>query len=316
MIKNNHSPVDKPHDKLVRRLLSNPTTARELLDALLPDKVKSLIDLTTLERQPDTFVDLQHRMFEVDILFKAQCNDTDDDAYIWILIEQQREPDVWLPMRLFNYIGIIWEHVRKASKTRKAHSKLPFIYPLVISNASKPYHHSLHLRDLIQPESAKPLFDELFKNPIQLIDLAAIPDEQLRQQMQQHVQAHALLLSLKHVFDQDLQHQLETELLAYFQQLDRTGHADAVADMLYYLYNEGNLKNADQFWAFLHQKFSKNVEEKMMTLGQQAIQQAEFKKSIEIAQRMIAENSNPAFIMKVTGLSLEQINELQKNKIV
>jgi len=31
---------------------------------------------------------------------------------------------------------------------------------------------------------------------------------------------------------------------------------------------------------------------------------------------MIAENSNPAFIMKVTRLSLEQINELQKNKIV
>ena len=57
-----------------------------------------------------------------------------------------------------------------------------------------------------------------------------------------------------------------------------------------------------------------------MTLGQQAIQQAvqqaELKKSIEIAQRMIAENSNPAFIMKVTRLSLEQINELQKNKIV
>ena len=74
MSKHNNSPVDKPHDKLVRRLLSNPTTARELLEALLPDTVKSLIDLSSLERQPDTFVDRQHRMFEVDILFKAKCN--------------------------------------------------------------------------------------------------------------------------------------------------------------------------------------------------------------------------------------------------
>ena len=138
--------------------------------------------------------------------------------------------------------------------------------------------------------------------------------------MQQHVQAHALLLSLKHVFDHDLQHQLETELLAYFQQLDRAGHTDEVADLLYYLYNEGNLKNADQFWSFLHQKFSKNVEEKIMTLGQQAVQkaveQAAHQNSIEIAQRMIAENSNPAFIMKVTGLSLEKIQELQNNQAI
>ena len=59
-----------------------------------------------------------------------------------------------------------------------------------------------------------------------------------------------------------------------------------------------------------------------MTLGQQAIQQAvqqaveqtELKKSIEIAQRMIAENSNPTFIMKVTRLSLEKIQELQNNQ--
>lgn len=97
------SSVDKPHDKVIRRLLSNVTTAREVLDAYLPENVKNLLDLTHLERQPDTFVDAQHRLLEVDVLFKTRCKNTNKDAYVWLLIEQQRNPDVWLPLRLFCY---------------------------------------------------------------------------------------------------------------------------------------------------------------------------------------------------------------------
>jgi hypothetical protein len=56
---------------------------------------------------------------------------------------------------------------------------------------------------MIEPEEAKPLFDKLFKTPLQLIDLAAIADEEFRTKLQDHVRAQALLLSLKHVFDKD-----------------------------------------------------------------------------------------------------------------
>lgn len=74
---------------------------------------------------------------------------------------------------------------------------------------------------MIEQEEAKPLFDNLFKTPSQLIDLAAIPDEELRTHLQKRVQAQALLLSLKHVFDENLQDYLETVLLALFQALDQ-----------------------------------------------------------------------------------------------
>ena len=70
------STIKNPHDKLVRRLLSNITTARDLLEVYLPEKVRELVDLSHLERQPDTFVDAQHRMLEVDVLFKTRCKGT------------------------------------------------------------------------------------------------------------------------------------------------------------------------------------------------------------------------------------------------
>jgi predicted transposase YdaD len=320
---NSASPkIDKPHDKLVRRLLSNITTAREILEAYLPADVKALIDLNYLEQQPDGFVDAQHRFLEVDILFKTRCKITKEDSYIWVLIEQQRQPDVWLPLRLYCYLGIIWDHVRKASKTRAKSAKIPFIYPLVISNASTPYKHSLTLRDMIEPEEAKPLFDKLFNTPSQLIDLAAIPDEKLRAQLQGHVQAQALLLSLKHVFDKDLEWYMDTELLTFFQALEQLGHRDEVADLLYYIYREGNLSDSSRFWSYLHRKFSKEVEEKVMTLGQQAeqraVQQAVQHTRQETMQqtaiRMLEKQFDIKLISEITKLSLNEIKRLaEKN---
>ncbi|MBA2650240.1 MAG: Rpn family recombination-promoting nuclease/putative transposase [Legionella sp.] len=308
------SSVDKPHDKLVKRLLSNIATARDVLEVYLPFEVKSLIDLNFLERQPDSFVDAQHRVREVDVLFKTRCIGKEGDCYIWFLIEQQRDPDVWLPLRLFCYMGLIWDHIRKSSKSRAKSVQLPFIYPIIISNAAKPYKHSLTLRDLIEPEACRPLFDNLFKTPASLVDLAAIPDEELREKLQNHVQAQALLLSLKHVFDSNLQDYLEKVLLSTFQALEQQGYSDEVADLLYYIYNEGNLSDSSQFWAFLHQKFSKDIEEKVMTLGQQAIQQARLQESQETALRMLKEKLDIQLISKVTKLTQEEINRLANKK--
>lgn len=314
----NESMKGKPHDKLVRRLLSNTMTARGLLDAYLPETVKDLLDLDCLERQPNTFIDAQHRFLEVDILFKTRCRDSHEDAFVWFLVEQQREPDIWLPLRIFCYIAVIWDHIRKSSKSRAKTVKIPFIYPLIISNASKPYPHSLTLRDMIEPESAQILFDDLFKKPIQLIDLAAISDEELRHQTQEHVQIKALLLSMKHAFDETLQSFLETSLLPYYQTLDKMGHTDDVADMLYYLYNMGNLNNESRFWSFIHQQFSHDVEEKMMTLGQQATQRA-FEQGIqqdkqETALRMLEKKLDIQLIAEVTKLSQKEIRLLLKKK--
>jgi predicted transposase/invertase (TIGR01784 family) len=314
-IKNTQSPVDHPHDKLIRRLLSSVPTARDILESYLPQEVIALIDLNSLERQPDTFVDAQHRKHEIDVLFKTQCKKTAKEAYIWVLVEQQRDPDVWLPLRIFCYIAVIWDNFRKKYSSRAKSVKIPFIYPLIISNASKPYQHSLKLCDLIEPEEAKPLFDNLFKAPIQLIDLAAVPDEALRINLQEHVRAQALLLSLKHVFDSNLQSILETILFSVFKTLEDMGYKDDVADLLFYLYNEGNLTDSAQFWAFLHQKFSPDIEEKMMTLGQRDRQQASQEEKQKTALRMLKKKLDITLISEITDLTPQEIKQLAKKKL-
>lgn len=317
--KSKKSPVDKPHDMLIRRLLENESNALDIIDAYLPKEVKALFDLTCLERQPDTYVDAQHRAHAVDVLFKTRCKNTGEEAYIWVLIEQQRNPDVWMPLRIFCSIAVIWDNLRKKTKSHAKSVKIPLIYPLIISNSSKPYTHSLTLRDLIEPEEAQPLFDKLFTTPMQMLDLAAITDDEMREKLQEHVRAQALLLSLKHVYNKDFQTTFETLLIHTLQALEKMGAGDEVVDLLYYIYNEGNLADRTKFFTILHQKFSKDVEEKVMTLGQQAeakaLQQGIQQGLQESALRMIRKNKNVDEIVEFTGLSKETIKILvQKEK--
>ena len=131
--------VTQPHDKLVKRLLSNPATAKEILELYLPPDVLALTDLTKLSLQRDSFIDDEHRAFAVDLLFKTTFQE--EEGYLWVLLEHQRKDDPWLPVRIFKYIAIIWDHLRKVPKNHK----IPLVYPLIIYNGSRPYSHSLNV---------------------------------------------------------------------------------------------------------------------------------------------------------------------------
>lgn len=312
------SGVAQPHDKLVKRILSNPETAKEILELYLPQDVLAAVNLNNLSLQRDSFIDDEHRAFAVDLLFKTTFQE--EEGYLWVLLEHQRKDDPWLPVRIFKYVAIIWDHLRKTSKNHK----IPLIYPLIIYNGSRPYSHSLTLQDMIEPEASKNLFDNFFKTPFCLIDLATIEDDDLRKKLQNHVRGIALLMTLKHVFDRKLQNYFEQTLVTVFKQLDNCGDRDEVIDMLYYLLNEGQFLNEKKFWTILHQEFHPDIEGKVMTIAQRlrasgieegiekGIEKGEFKAKLEVAQRMLAEGVDIAFIAKLTGLSREKIKELEK----
>ncbi|TAK75919.1 MAG: hypothetical protein EPO11_04870, partial [Gammaproteobacteria bacterium] len=267
MKKQNGSSTHHPHDHIVKKLLSNPATARDILSLYLPADVLSAVDLSHLELQRDSFIDDEHRAFAVDLLYKTTFQH--EEGYIWILLEHQRKSDPWLPVRLFKYIAIIWDHVRKLNHS----THLPLVYPLVIYNGDQPYSHSLSLIDLIQPDTAKHLFTHLFTQPFSLIDLATIKDETLRKHVQERVKGIALLMALKHVYDRNLQIFFEQTLINPLKRLDQAGDSDEVVDVIYYLLNENEFLNGKRFWDTLHQEFSPNTEGKIMTIAQQLRQE-------------------------------------------
>lgn len=176
-----NNPIHQPHDKLVKRMLSNPEAAKDILSLYLPKEVLDIVDLNYLEMQKDSFIDDEHRAYAVDILYKTRFQN--EEGYIWVLLEHQRKSDVWMPVRIFKYIAIIWDHLRKSGQS----DSIPLVYPLVVYNGDKPYNHSLTLSDLIKPDQSKEIFNTLFTSPFTLIDLPAIDDNILRKQAQDGV---------------------------------------------------------------------------------------------------------------------------------
>lgn len=87
--------------------------------------------------------------------------------------------------------------------------------------------------------------------------------------------------------------------------------------MLQYLLERGELSDKDAFFNLIDQQISHQVGEKIMSLAEQlrqeGIREGEHKKEIEIAERMLAEGSDPVFIEKITALSINQIKKLAKN---
>lgn len=306
------SSVHQPHDKLIKKLLSNPATARDILSLYLPKDVLEIVDLNHLELQKDSFIDDEHRAYAVDLLYKTIFQSK--EGYIWVLLEHQRKSDYWMPVRLFKYIAMIWDHVRKTSKS----TSVPLIYPLLLYNGSQPYAHSLILSDLIEPEASRKIFSRLFTEPFCLIDLTTIEDESLRKSAQNRVKGIALLMALKHVFDKNLQAFFDQTLIKVLRQLDQSGDTDEVVDVLYYLLNEGEFLDEKRFWSILDHQFSQEVEGKMATIAEKMEQRGIEKNNMEIAKQLLSEKIGLsdsdliALIKRVTGLSEDKIQELRK----
>lgn len=308
------SSVHQPHDKLIKKLLSNVGMARDILSLYLPSEVLKIVDLNHLDLQRDSFIDDEHRVFAVDLLFKTKCQN--EDGYIWILLEHQSSDDPWLPVRIFKYIALIWEHLRSKSKK----PTIPFIYPLIIYNGQRPYSSSLNLKDLVHPVESRQLFDILFTTPFQIIDLTQIQDDTFRKQAQNHIRGIGLLMTLKHIFDKNLQYVFETILLDAYKNMDLAGNRDEVSDMLYYVLNKGDIPNKNRFWAILNQEFSYEVGDKVMTIAeqlrlegmQQGIQQGKIEGIELVAMRLLSINADLELIAQVTCLPLERIKKLKE----
>lgn len=305
--------IHQPHDKLVKRLLSNPEAAKDILSLYLPKEVLDIADLNYLEMQKDSFIDDEHRMYAVDILYKTKFQN--EEGYIWVLLEHQRKSDFWMPVRIFKYIAIIWDHLRKIDKS----DSIPLVYPLVVYNGDKPYHHSLTLSDLIKPDQSKEIFGTLFTRPFSLIDLSTIDDDTLRKQAQDHIKGVALLMALKHASDRNLQVFFDQILFKILKRLEQEGDIDEVVDVSYYILKESEFLDKNWFFEmFRSQKFSPEVENKMSTIAQQLEEEGREKGKIEIAKQLLNEKIGLsdaeliALVKRLTGLSDDKIQELRK----
>ena len=90
------------HDSGYKKLFSNRTIFRQLLETFVNQEWVHSLDFDTCETLDKSFISEHYKETESDLIYKIQFHDR--EVYIYILIEFQSTVDSFMALRVLNYI--------------------------------------------------------------------------------------------------------------------------------------------------------------------------------------------------------------------
>ena len=147
------------HDRGHRLLFSHPRTIKDLLQGFVQEPWVQELDFETLTRLPADYVSGQLAGdFETragDVLWKIDWKDQGSGAerrplHLLILVEFQSTCDLTMAVRMFVYVGLLYQRLIKEKPLRQG-ELLPPVLPMVLYNGQSPWTAPLDIADLIAP---------------------------------------------------------------------------------------------------------------------------------------------------------------------
>ncbi|OVY25598.1 ISNCY family transposase [Klebsiella quasipneumoniae subsp. quasipneumoniae] len=297
-----------PHDAVFKYLLSHRATARDFLDIHLPEHLRELCNLQTLQLESGSFIDEDLRASHSDILYSLQTQA--GDGYIYLLIEHQSSADRHMAFRLMRYaIAAMQRHLDKG------HTQLPLVIPLLFYHGQvSPWPYPMcWLEGFAHPQTARQVYNQDFH----LIDITVLPDDTIMQ----HRRVAMLELLQKHIRQRDMM-ELQ-EQLASLLALGYTSRRQ-LRTLLHYLLQAGNAADPVAFLRNLAQNVPRRLhKETLMNIAQfleqrghqqgleqglqQGLEQGEQLAAQRIAQAMLENGLDLALVAKLTGLAPERL---------
>jgi predicted transposase/invertase (TIGR01784 family) len=237
-------------------------------------------------------------------------------GYVHVLIEHQSSPDIHMAFRMTRYaIAAMQRHLDAG------HKKLPLVIPILFYVGKRsPYPYTTRwLDEFDDPELAANVYGGAYP----LVDVTVIPDDEIMG----HRSMAALTLLQKHIHQRDiatLTDRLVTLLMADY--LSST----QVVSLVHYILQAGNTSDAEAFVRELAQRVPQHGDA-LMTIAQQ-LEQKGIEKGIEqgiekgiqlgeqrgiekgkleVAQTMLQNGLDRNTVMKMTGLSEDDLAQIR-----
>ena len=299
-----------PHDKFVRSVLKNLPLAKDLFTEHLPVEISSNLDLNKIELTSESHIDENLKHFMSDIVFTCPYKDevgASQQAKIPLLIEHQSSPDSLIAFRVYHYLFNFLYSEYKRTKSKK----LSAAYALVLYHGEQtPYPYSTELIKCFDDPCG--IMQAFLSNPVRLIDIGQIPDEQLQKQKLLGVIEQALKYSRakqpeRHIVD--IMQQIATLDFANYRELQL-----AIKLVVNYMFAVANDINFDKVIEAGSQ-MPKPVRGEYMTIAERLKAMGEergvAKSKVEIAKNMFSLGLSDDIIAQSTGLSLEEVLEIK-----
>ena len=133
------------HDSGYKRLFSNRTIFRQLLETFVNQEWVHSLDFDKCESLDKSFISEHYKETESDLIYKVQFHDR--EIYIYILIEFQSTVDPFMALRVLNYLTNFYMDFLVNNKSVK---KLPAVFPIVLYNGNAPWTAPVNLSALIE----------------------------------------------------------------------------------------------------------------------------------------------------------------------
>ncbi len=317
--------VSNPHDSYFKNMMQCRQISQEFLAHYLNPKYKALVDLSTIHVEQESFIDEELQKSYCDVLFSVKTNNKKDAFIYTVLVEHQAKVDYWFMLRLMKYIISICEKYKAKHDDKKV--KLPLIFPILVSNASKPFDAPLEFAGL---------FDivEIARESLarcHLVDLYTIADDDILK----HKAMWIMEYCLKHARDRDKVKVFQE----VFKKLETLSKGDKEKMLIYlsptfcYIMSISPEKSKNKLHEILIENLSKQEKENIMRTVEDAyieelqeklrpallqegmekgIEKGMQKEAIKVATKMSKDNEPIDKIAKYTGLSKDKIFELHK----
>lgn len=302
------------HDGLFKSFLTVPETAKDFLNIHLPEHIKQICNLDTLQLQSGSFLEEELVPYYSDVLYSME---TDSGVgYVYALIEHQSSPDKHMGFRMMRYaIAAMKQHLDAGNDT------LPLVVPLLFYHGrTSPYPYSTNWLDEFEnPEIAKALYSQDFP----LVDVTVISDDEIIR----HKRVALLELVQKHVRQRDLLDFTDTLVTLLLERLITTNQLESLVE---YLLRVGETSNLEGLMRTLAQQVPEH-EERFMTVAEQleargreqglkqgleqgrqegeafGRQEGQQEAKLTIAKRMLAAGLDKSLISDTTGLSEKEL---------
>ncbi|MDJ3786467.1 Rpn family recombination-promoting nuclease/putative transposase [Salmonella enterica] len=300
------------HDPLFKLFLREPVTARDFLEAHLPEDIRSLVHLDTLRLESGSYVDEELKELHSDILYSVKMAQ-DERCLLYCIVEHQSTEDEMMAWRMTKYtIRAMDDHLKKGYKT------LPVVVPLLFYHGDvRPYPYSMDWLDCFeQPELAR----RVFSKPWPLIDVSVLDDDDIKTHRR---------MALLEMVQRDIRLRDGRELLGHLVQLIQTGlnsREQVEAILRYTILNgmtgedispyinqlSGDIPEYEDLMDTIAQQLIRKGAEQERQASQErerAILERERQKLLDAARALIDDGVSPEVVMKTMGLSREELEQ-------
>lgn len=309
------------HDETYKQLFSFPTTIKDLLTGHIKEDWITDLDFDRLERINGSYIsdDLHRR--ESDVIWRLPFKDK-GWLYVYVLLEFQSRVDKFMALRLLTYTCLLYQDLIKQKHLLES-GKLPPVLPIVLYNGENRWQAPTQMQALIEPISDSPspylpsmqyyLLDEgaIISNPNYSQDLQNIVSALFQLEFADSPQAVYQVIEILLQYRQTAQD--EPVLQAFVQYIKyMMRHAkwqDEASKVVWEQVN--NLKEVQNMLAERVNRWPDKWVEKGM---QQGMQQGHEKAQVDIAKRSLQQGLPLSTIAIITGLTIAQLERLQKEQ--